>query len=266
MPDHAEDYYGPFEMASQNRIKSDYANHYALLSWLVEALTTADALRSGFEKDEISILFGECLQRFRSSQLLATRGYASDGLALLRSVFEIVKSLNAIHNGVISCEEYIIGASYQEGFQELAPDKMQRRIEEHNREVDRKVNRFDAEGLPDAILPSLRVFKSYLHQSVHKSLLNTTLQLAPYLRETKFNPFVAQHPIDTFRIYFNTSALLVCMYMRCLLQKDYLEEIGVGLFPERVTQIEGSYARMNEQYYTDLVSYVRLRFLVPGLS
>jgi len=257
---HADNFFEKFENDYENKIKSGpYIGTHAIFSWLVEAVTSCNILDDKFYSDHISLLYGESLKRMRSSSILASKGYFSDSLALIRSIFELMKAINAIQSGLIDSESYVAGFLNTE--EKLSENDIKKRYLNHNKEMDRLCNEFDNKDIPDDLKFDLRIFKDHMHQSVHKSQFNLYWNLIDFHKKGKSDPFKLTEPIELYELSFNYFAFTMLMYMRNLLNSGFVRrELDVDLFKERIAQLEYSYSNMESSLHKSLIKYIQLKF------
>lgn len=256
--DHAEKYFEKFESIHEDEIiKGKYKNAHGLFSWLVEAFTYTKILPDAFYENQISLLYGEALKRMRSSSILARKGYFSDGLSLLRSSFELMKAINLIQNGSVSVAEYLTGFINEKygdkvDFMKIADD--------HAKKMDNISNKYDNKDIPDRLLPSLRIFKDSMHRSTHKSLYNVYINLIEQHKEGRSHPFDVDEPIFLFENYFNSFTFVLIMYLRNIVNSNYLTVIDIILFKERISDLEKSYSLMDKIFHKDMIDYIKIKY------
>lgn len=258
--DYSDYHFMQFENSYEEHIKHGYyKNTLALLSWLVEALTYAKILPESFYQDQISLLYGEALKRIRSSNVIANKGYFSDGISILRSVFELMKAINAIQNGIIEKEEYFIGfLNHDEDNENI--DYMES-LEEHCKKMDSICNTFDDKQIPKDIKKSLKIFKSLMHRSIHKSQFNLYWELIEFRKNgNQSKPFDINMPKNLYELYFNIFAFILLMYLRNMVNSKYLDDIDKILFYQRIDELENSYLKMGKEYFNDIIKYIKIKY------
>ena len=256
----ANDYF----LETENKILEEilngkYQGTHAIYNWVVDALCTTKILSDEFNKSEISILYSEALFRFRTATLIANRGYYSDGLMILRSVYEIVKAINAIQNGIIDAKSYLTG--FTETDERLTGEELIEKSEAHAKKMDNLVNNFDDKDIPQIHKENLKIFKDFLYKSVHKSSFNIILRTFNFYKNSIKNPFEFLPDPQLYELYFNSFCFIMLMYMRCLLKSKYIRDsLDKYLFKDRIDTLEEDFLNMNSSYQNDIIKYIQIKY------
>jgi len=209
-------------------------------------------------KDTIIVLYSEAFKRIRSSYLLALRGYFVDCVALLRSVFELNKAINAIQNGIMSVEEYLSG-NRDANFRTLSKKAQDDAVQAHIRQVDNKINAFDDQNLPDSIRENLRLFKSNMHISVHKALGNIALNIGNFRAGTGGALFGPTTDLEIFGLAVNYFSFMILIYLRNVLRSQFINNAN----KQKLNDVADFIARTNKAekgYNADIIEYIELKY------
>ncbi|MBW2342791.1 MAG: hypothetical protein JRF53_02035 [Deltaproteobacteria bacterium] len=167
--------------------------------------------------------------RFRASYLLFWRGYFTEGLSLLRGIFENVLEVAAIGLGVISTDE--IFGQPKDGFKEgLSDEENQKLIRSSTIKGDQKVRLFmigEKSGLSQAAVKDFKVMFTNLHNTVHKTKFNTLWQLEKLIKEKKAFYVYPTYDEGLAASYLNISYFMGWMVLHLLpLLQLYKEEFS----------------------------------------
>jgi hypothetical protein len=204
------------------------------------------------------LFYSEAFKRIRSGFVLATKGYFVDCNALLRSVFELNKAINAIQHGILTAE-YYLSEIRAPSFRNLPQKDQEEAINDHIRKVDNMISGFDDQGIPPQLKESLRIFKSNLHVSVHKSLAGIALNINEFRAGTGGNLFAPFGDMELFGLSVNNVSYLILMYLRNFLRSPFCSPTNRQRLADMATFIEGLYATM-QGYYKDVLDYILLKY------
>ena len=242
--------------------KSKYKGFLKLLDSFIYIFTDdlQKTLKQVTKEDSIIILYSEAFKRIRYSSLLAIKGYFTDATALLRSVFELNKAINAIQNKIISISEYF-SAKRDESFKELSHKKKLKLINEHIKATDNKINNFDDKDVPEDLKDSLRTFKSNMHISVHKSMANIALYVGEFLNKGTGDLFRPHSNMEIFETYLNDVSFMILMFLKNLENSTYLFNENESKIADMINFIETSYLETELAYFCDIVNYIKLKYI-----
>lgn len=250
----------------ENKIEISIINDYKYMGFLKIhdsfVYLFSDEVNSTIEfsnvKDPIVLLYSEAAKRIRSSSILAKKGYFVDAVSLLRSVYELNKGINAIHNSIISSTQYL-GKNRGHDFDILDEREKEKLVNEHIREIDNYVNNYDDINIPENLRPSLRNFKSIFHISVHKSLGNVALNYEDYISKDGGNLFQPHTNTEIFELYLNACSFVILMYLKNIKKSGLLSSTNMDKINWIIDFTEQAYSSMNG-YHKDIVDYVKLKF------
>lgn len=209
--------------------------------------------------ETIILLYSEGFKRIRSSSLLAIKGYYIDSNALLRSVFELNKAINAIQKGIISIDEYF-SAERDESFKSLSDKEKLNLVNKHIRNVDSIINNYDDKDVPPHLKDSLSSFKAGFHFSVHKSLENIALYLKDFLSKKDVDLFKPHSNFLYYESYINNVSFLILIYLKNFVKSKIVSLNNISKINNIIDFIENAYISMDEQYHKDIIDYIKIKF------
>lgn len=217
-----------------------------------------NSLAPQVRRDPLILLYSEAYKRIRSSSILALKGYYIDSVCILRSVYELNKGINAIQNSIISSSEYFF-KERDSTFADLPDRKKEKLIEEHSKNIDYKINKFDNKDIPEQLKCSLRDFRQFMHYSVHKAKLNLILNFYPYIREGKGNLFRPHNNIEIYIKYMDFVSYMILIYLHNILNSNFLSSTNYSKIIKLAEFIESAYED-NGNYHADIVDYIVFKY------
>jgi len=217
-----------------------------------------NTLTNATSDDVILVLYSEAFKRIRSSFLLSLRGYFIDCSALLRSVYELNKAINAIQNGVLTVD-YYLSEKRNKTFLDLSKKEQYDAMQAHIRDVDNAVNTYDDQRLPDAIRDSLRLFKSNMHIAVHKALGSIALNLKEFKAGIGGDLFIPFTDLELFGICINNFSFLILMYLKNIIRTSFVNPTN----RKKLIDIIEFITRVNKEekgYHSDIIEYIVIKY------
>ena len=210
--------------------------------------------------DLIILLLSEAFKRIRASFILSLKGYFIDSSALLRSVYELNKAINAIQNGALTAAYYLSDRREPE-FLTLPKKKRLEEIKNHTDKVDKIINDYDNAGLSPSIRDSLRIFKSNFNMDVHKAMGSIALNFHEFRAGQDANLFRPFSDLSLFGLCVNNFSLLILMFIRNVLRSPHVNPINRQKLLDVSKLIEDVYSN-SEGYTKDILNYILAKFSI----
>lgn len=210
--------------------------------------------------NDIKILFfHECFKRLHLAIEMNKRGYFIESIGLLRTAFELNKTINAMNKGIITPIEFF-GQARGPEFAALSEDEKQSIIEQYQKSIMSKVDTFDDQAVPDTIKPNLRIFKKNMHNSVHRAFNNLITEVSEFNNGTFSHLFAPDTKVSNYESSVNYLSFLILMFLRNWRNSEFFKDDGQNTIQDIIEFIENSYSSMGKQVHSDVINYIQTKY------
>lgn len=212
------------------------------------------------EKEGIVLLYSEIIKRFRSSYILAKKGYVFGSLSLLRSVYELNIGINAIHNGVLSFIDYL-GSKHPDEFNSLSDEEKFEAINKLRIKKDKKIKKFHYANIPDNLKFPIKNFESNLHLSVHKSFSSLIINVYEiFFEKTQRRLFYPDIDKKYYGAFLNYASFMVLITLKNLMKENFINNNNINKIKYLIHNIEYAFETSDDKFHNDMISYAKLKF------
>lgn len=182
--------------------------------------------------------------RFEASYNLFWRGYFTEGLSLLRAIFENVLHLSGINLGITTVDKWI-GIYGGEDIDKISPKDRYKKIQNSIRRNDKKLRRKiigASSGLDSDIVEDMDDFFKILHNAVHKCTLSFLYFSWPWLQGKSSIPIFPVFKKEPAENYINYSIWIGWMLLRMLSFLMKSLEIADSSWVEKYSVLDNSFS------------------------
>ncbi|TGK10126.1 hypothetical protein EHO58_01500 [Leptospira selangorensis] len=211
------------------------------------------------KKDVLLLLYSESFKRIRIAIDLSKKGYYTEALASLRTSFELNKILNAIQKDILP-ELDFFGKDRGDEFKSLTKKEQGKIILSHQKEIDLKINNFDDKDLPPNIRPTLKIFKSNFHVSVHKALSSIALKFSEFTATGQVDLFGPDSASNIVEISINYTSYMILIYLKLWTKSRFYDSSKTNVVTDLENFLQNSYSISGTEFSKDIIEYINIKY------
>lgn len=212
------------------------------------------------DNNGIVLLYSEIIKRFRSSYILAKKGYVFESLSLLRSVYELNIGINAIHNGVLSFIDYL-GSKHSDEFNSLSDKEKFEAINKPRIKKDKKIKKFHYANIPDKLKFPIKTFEFNLHLSVHKSFSGLIINVYEiFFKKTQRRLFYPDIDKKYYGLFLNYAGFMIFITLKNFMKENFINDNNLNKIKYLIHNIEYAFENSDDKFHKDMISYAKLKF------
>ena len=208
---------------------------------------------------DIKILFfHEGFKRIYLGIDLMKRGYFIESVGMIRTAFELSKTINAMNKGIITPSEFF-GEKRCPDFALKTEEEKEKIIEQYQKLIMNKVDNFDDKGVRKSLKQNLRIFKKNMHNSVHRAFNNLIMECDDFVKGN-LSLFCPDTKKLDFEFSINYLSFMILMFLRNWKSSEFFLDDGKYTIQNLIDFIQDSYSRMDSQFHKDIIEYIKFKY------